>query len=45
MFNGKTDPYDREPLWTTSLNQDTPIYHFIKKINQIRREYKTYNYG
>ena len=35
-FNGGNDPYDREPLWPTNLNQDTEVYQFLRTLNNAR---------
>lgn len=35
-FDGTNDPYNREPLWTTSYNTGSSMYAFFKKLNQIR---------
>lgn len=35
-FDGTNDPYNREPLWTTSYNSGSSMYAFFRKLNQIR---------
>lgn len=35
-FSGNTDPYNREPLWTSGYNTKTPMYTFISKLNAAR---------
>ena len=32
-FHGATDPYDREPLWTTGYGSNTPYFQFIAALN------------
>ncbi|CAF1443696.1 unnamed protein product [Didymodactylos carnosus] len=33
---GYTDPWNREPLWTSNYSQSHPIYQFIKQLNSLR---------
>jgi len=35
-FQGNADPWNREPLWTSSYNTTIPVYKFIAGLNQIR---------
>ncbi|KAN0055305.1 hypothetical protein ACTA71_008415 [Dictyostelium dimigraforme] len=35
-FNGASDPNNREPLWTTSFNTNSPLYQFIATVNAFR---------
>jgi len=37
-FNGGNDPYNREPLWTTSFNQQTTLFQFIQLVNNYRKK-------
>ncbi|KAF2166514.1 carbohydrate-binding module family 20 protein [Zasmidium cellare ATCC 36951] len=35
-FSGATDPYNREPLWTSGYNTKAPMYTHIAKLNGAR---------
>ncbi|KAG9237933.1 glycoside hydrolase family 13 protein [Amylocarpus encephaloides] len=35
-FSGGADPYDREALWTSNYDTDSPLYNFVKQMNAIR---------
>ncbi|KAK4615785.1 Alpha-amylase A type-3 [Fulvia fulva] len=35
-FDGKTDPYNREPLWPSNYNTGTSQYTYIKSLNAAR---------
>jgi len=38
-YGGGQDPLNREPLWT-NMNAESDIYHFLKTINEFRKETK-----
>ncbi|EFC43633.1 predicted protein [Naegleria gruberi] len=35
-FNGGADPFNREPLWPTSFNQNSYLFTFVQKIMNFR---------
>eukprot|EP01099_Mayorella_cantabrigiensis_P000487 TRINITY_DN1227_c0_g1_i7.p1 TRINITY_DN1227_c0_g1~~TRINITY_DN1227_c0_g1_i7.p1 ORF type:complete len:506 (+),score=102.80 TRINITY_DN1227_c0_g1_i7:112-1518(+) len=43
-FNGGNDPANREPLWTTSFNQQASIFQHIKTVNDYRKKAQVWNY-
>lgn len=42
-YGGGDDPNNREELWT-HMNRNSAIYQLIKKVNEVRKQYKVWNY-
>jgi alpha-amylase len=36
-YNGRNDPYNREPLWLSNFDTDTNMYQFISMITPVRK--------
>ena len=44
LFNGCTDPENREVLWTSEFDKTNTMYVYIKLLNQVRKKYEIYDY-
>lgn len=43
-FSGDFDPANREPLWYTGFNSRALLYLFVKRLQEIRREYRVWEH-
>jgi len=39
-YNGGSDPFNREPLWTSNFNTNTEEYSYIKTIIEFRKSHQ-----
>eukprot|EP01084_Bolivina_argentea_P183315 316349_1 len=43
LFSGCGDPSNREALWTTGFDRNSPMYKYIAMLNKYRKQYEIYD--